>query len=93
MSTLETYPKPSDKQILDTMSFLIERGANIHTADEDGNTVLHLAINNHNPEMIKLLLSRGAKADAKNNEGKTAYQCAKEFDMKEVMAVFPESTQ
>lgn len=51
---------------------LIDKGAKVKVADEHlGNTPLHYAVMRKNPEMISLLLSRGADMYAENHKGDT----------------------
>ncbi|KAM9720280.1 ankyrin repeat and SOCS box protein 10 isoform 1-T1 [Menidia menidia] len=39
---------------------LLEAGADVHTADQDKHTPLHMACKNVNPDIVDLLLARGA---------------------------------
>lgn len=52
---------------------LINRGANVYSADRFGNNVLiTAALYNPDPEIIKLLLRHGSLIDSENNTGGTA---------------------
>jgi len=51
--------------------FLIERGAVITVADENGTSPLHLAAELGNEDIVSLLLENGACVDAQDNEGET----------------------
>ena len=54
-------------------------GANVNMSNEDGNTLLHLAINSRGEdhggcepeEIIELLIANGADVNVKNNSGRT----------------------
>ncbi|XP_075061419.1 uncharacterized protein LOC142150074 [Mixophyes fleayi] len=51
------------------LSFLITTGLNVNICDEKGNSALHLAaLHIENYEILKLLLSSGAKVDTLNND-------------------------
>ena len=47
---------------------LLDLGADVHLCDERGNTPLHNAAAVYNVETVSLLLKRGARADALNNQ-------------------------
>ena len=53
------------------ISILIERGADVHARDTDGDTPLHHCDDKSTAEY---LISLGARPDVPNNEGKTAPQ-------------------
>jgi len=59
------------------LRLLLEHGAdvNVRTKD-DGWTPLHQVSYAGVPEVVRLLLDHGADVEAKNNDGKTALQCA-----------------
>jgi ankyrin repeat protein len=44
----------------------------LETVDNNGDTALHVAINQGSPELVSYLIQRGAPLDAQNNEGETA---------------------
>lgn len=46
---------------------LIRLGSDVNAADRYGNTVLHWAVNSNMVEVVKILIKKGAKTDAKNN--------------------------
>jgi ankyrin repeat protein len=49
-------------------------GETINAKNSDGNTPLHMAVNIGHPELVNILISRGAKAKGfKNNRNKTPY--------------------
>jgi ankyrin repeat protein len=51
---------------------LIERGADINAADEEGNTPLILSVVYNNADIAKYLIEKGAHKNTKNNYSKTA---------------------
>nr|XP_009668801.1 PREDICTED: ankyrin repeat and SOCS box protein 10 [Struthio camelus australis] len=51
---------------------LVESGANINAADRDRQHPLHLACKNTNPQVVELLLARGANVNIMNYSGNTA---------------------
>ena len=51
-----------------TLINLLEKGININILDDNGNTALHLA---STPEIVKLLLDKGANPEARNNQNDT----------------------
>lgn len=54
------------------ISKLLEKGANINTANIDGLTALHQACIDDNLDMVTFLINNGADIDAGDNEGWTA---------------------
>ena len=60
----------------DEARVLLRKGAEIDTADAEGNTLLMLACRPGHGRLVKLLVRKGAKLDARNAEGKTAEQLA-----------------
>lgn len=59
---------------------LIDAGADVNKADQDGVTPLMRAADLANADRVDLLLSSGAKADAKDAAGRTAADWAKQRD-------------
>jgi ankyrin repeat protein len=66
---------------------LIERGANVNVVDKLGMTPLlwAAAMDFGDPAMIELLLKSGAKADARNKDGLTALELARQYGHIEVI--------
>jgi ankyrin repeat protein len=62
----------SDKKV-DTVQKLLEKGAKVEPSDIDGNTVLHIAVDQYNPpdELVKLLVGANADLNAADSQGKT----------------------
>ena len=66
---------------LELARMLIERGANVNVVDKQGMTPLLWAANIDfgDSAMVELLLKAGAKADAKNKDGRTALELAQSY--------------
>ena len=56
--------------------WLLDEGADVNTADPDGNTALMVAVKRKDEERIKMLMRRGASADKKNKDGMSARRLA-----------------
>ena len=54
---------------------LIARGASIDAINEDGSSVMHMAVNYHNVEMVKVLISHRVNIDARDYYGNTPLLC------------------
>jgi len=52
---------------------------NINERDDNGNTALHIAVQNNQPEIVSLLLQRGVDCKIRNNAHYTPKKFAKEF--------------
>jgi len=70
----------------------VEQGiTDVNAKDEDGNTVLmHVASENTNSEIIKVLIDAGADVNAKNELGLTAKDYAKENKNPEIIKILSE---
>jgi uncharacterized protein len=56
---------------------LIQNGADVKYVMDDGNTALHFAVRDRNPELIHMLLAAGADANVKTHQGYTPLDIAK----------------
>ena len=54
----------------------LNNGANVNFQDHNGNTALHLAVQNNHFDIIKFLLERGASMTIQNQAGNTALDIA-----------------
>ncbi len=59
----------SEADALEAVTLLLDGGADVHAADEAGNTALHGAANRGANSVVELLLARGARLDAANGRG------------------------
>lgn len=69
---------------VETVKGLLERGADIHTRDKRGETVLMKAARVGNFPVVKLLIEYGAEVNAIDATGGTALSYAKSFGQEEV---------
>lgn len=70
------------------LEFIINKGADLNTATEVGNTALHICVLNLAKDCLELLLESGANVNIKNNFGNTPLMMACEnqiFDYVEIM--------
>lgn len=58
---------------------LIKNGADINLKNEQGNTMLHLAVINNNDKAVDLFIEFGADLSIKNHKGQTALDISKEI--------------
>jgi ankyrin repeat protein len=56
--------------------FLMDNGSNPNAIDGGGNSVLMLAAQRNRPELVRVLISAGARADMRNAKGYTAMDFA-----------------
>jgi ankyrin repeat protein len=63
------------QQTIAALTVLIEHGADVNAATTDGATVLHQAVG-HGDDIVKFLVEKGAKLDAKDKFGRTALDVA-----------------
>ncbi|HET9941870.1 MAG TPA: ankyrin repeat domain-containing protein [Terriglobia bacterium] len=66
------YREPGSRKPEDAFAVLVEGGANPNAKAPDGNSLLHMAAQANNLEMIKALAKAGVKFDQTNNNGLTA---------------------
>eukprot|EP00953_Heterococcus_sp_UTEX-ZZ885_P009352 5520-Heterococcus_DN1.PRE.2 len=63
--------------LVDTLILLLAAGADIHVANDVGDTCLHIAArHNYKAPVVCLLIKAGANLHAVNNDGQTAAQIA-----------------
>lgn len=74
-SPLEIAVERRDDAMLST---LLLRGADALRVDAQGNTTLHRAAGSSNIALVQALISAGVSPDARNHDGKTAYDLAVE---------------
>jgi len=83
----------SNKNIKIFEWLISEHGYGVNKPDKDGNTPLHESVFRSNLNTAKLFLKKGASVSAKNKEGKTPLDRAKEFGPKEMIELLEKSTQ
>lgn len=54
------------------VELLIKAGANANSADNEGSTALHHAVRRDDLVVVKALVAKGAKTDARNKQGQSA---------------------
>ncbi len=65
---------------VDTAAFLVKQGADIHASDSNGATALHIAARpwwRENVELLEILLTAGARRDARDSHGRTPLDLAR----------------
>lgn len=65
---------------------LLANGAPVNAPGEGGITPLMLAADSNNSALVKKLLKHGADKNARDNEGKRAYDYAREGDLKDLLS-------
>jgi len=55
---------------------LLRRGMDVNTADQDGNTLMMIAVRENNPDLVRFLLDNRANAQRRNSHGDTALMLA-----------------
>ncbi|WYZ43460.1 hypothetical protein EsH8_VI_001159 [Colletotrichum jinshuiense] len=75
---------------VEVVKFLLERGADVTVATNDGRTPLYTASQNGHPEIIKLLLDKGADITVVTKHGQTPLHAASENSHPEVVRLLIE---
>lgn len=81
---LNTQTENNDMKII---SFLIQKGANIHAQDQLGNTALIYAVEVQNIDAIKLLIKYGANVNATNKKQQHALFFAPTFEKSSMYSI------
>ncbi|KAM9383868.1 cyclin-dependent kinase 4 inhibitor C [Pholidichthys leucotaenia] len=61
---------------VNSVSSLVNHGADVNLADNEGNLPLHLAAREGHVDVVRLLVGHTTNADALNGQGRTARQLA-----------------
>lgn len=59
-------------RVLETVKFLIEKGANVNFVDDRGRTALHEAAARGELEVVRVLVNMGVDVNVRDNDGNTA---------------------
>jgi ankyrin repeat protein len=70
------YREPGSRKPEEAFALLLKAGANPNAKAPDGNTILHMAAQAGNLDMIRALADAGVKFDATNKDGLTALDVA-----------------
>lgn len=70
------YSNWGEADALDTIRYLLERGATLDARNASGQTALHGAAYTGGKTLATLLLDRGAAIDVQDSQGQTAYRLA-----------------
>jgi uncharacterized protein len=60
----------TEPEALEAVQFLLDIGADVNTADKNGETAMHGAAYKNLPKMVELLAAKGAKAEVWNRKNK-----------------------
>jgi hypothetical protein len=66
---------------------LLERGANVNAVDDNGRTLLHVAVEYAHRDIVALLIRSGANVDAVDNYGWTPLHVAVEYAHRDIVAL------
>jgi len=75
----------------DVFRLLIDRGADYNAVNKDGVSVLHVTVQNDNPEMIRILLALGVDVNIRASQGNTPLDWAVEFRCNRVEPILREA--
>jgi ankyrin repeat protein len=93
----KNYPKDmsrvnhSAEEYAKTVEFLIEKGANVNNIEKYENTPLHHAVEGGCEEIVRILLSHGAKIDAANYDKETPLDVAKKLGRVGIQKILEEA--
>ena len=72
----EVVDKAGRADPVEVAKMIVDAGADVNAVNDQENTALHLAALRGNDKIVQYLISRGAKADVKNKQGKTPAEVA-----------------
>jgi ankyrin repeat protein len=68
--------KGTERDAADCVRLALDHGADVNRANDSGQTALHVAAQQRGDEFIRFLVARGARLDAKDNQGHTPLDVA-----------------
>ena len=76
------------KNLKNTVKALLDNNSNLDfQIPLNGNTALHFAVINNNPEIVKMLINSKANIEVKNKDNKTSMQLAFDFSYGEIFEI------
>src|SRR5437867_2730451 len=72
----EVVDKAARADPVEVVRMILDAGADVNASNDQENTALHLAALRGNDKVVQYLISRGAKLDGKNKQGKTPAEVA-----------------
>ena len=81
-----------EKENIRALEFAVTICKNPNPKDDLGRTPMHIAIENGHIDFVKALIPYWNNKMAKNHEGKTAFQIAKEKGCQEIMELMIQNT-
>ncbi|MDR3001909.1 MAG: ankyrin repeat domain-containing protein [Fibromonadaceae bacterium] len=80
MSFTDIFEAAEKGTIEDLKYFLEEKGVDVNTQDEYGQTALHVAVSNESLEVVKFLVSKGSNVNMEEADGKTPLHLAATYN-------------
>eukprot|EP01091_Cochliopodium_minus_P018425 TRINITY_DN7473_c0_g1_i1.p1 TRINITY_DN7473_c0_g1~~TRINITY_DN7473_c0_g1_i1.p1 ORF type:complete len:841 (+),score=223.40 TRINITY_DN7473_c0_g1_i1:36-2558(+) len=74
----------ANETILPFIEFIYRNGADINIQNAEGNTPIHLAVQNDNKSFIEWLFEKNPDTNIKNKEGKTVLQLAESLQLNDI---------
>jgi hypothetical protein len=65
------YLRKGNEYKIANITKLLDEGAHVNAADDNGSTPLHFAANDDSADIVRILLDAGADINATNNKGET----------------------
>jgi ankyrin repeat protein len=72
----EVVDKAGRADPIEVMKIILDAGADVNAINDQGSTALHLAAQRGSDRVLQYLITRGAKSDVKNKQGKTPAEIA-----------------